>query len=361
MKISGVQVFWLMFSMEIGMTMLLTVSPSVLEAKQDAWISCIIAGVIVLGITFIATKLSLIHSNQTLIEFSQTILGKWLGTIIVIPYFVMWYSVTGIILRESSDFLHLALFHKTPLFVIAFTMVMLMVYVTYQGGIESIGRCSEVFGPIIFLVILLTFILSFTNIHWQRLLPMYADSGAMSILKGAIPPAAFLGESVMMMMLTCFMEEPNKSPSRSMWGVGIASLFVCIATVMVLTTFGPSLSSKMWFPYFDLVRYISTMEFIQNIESIVIVIWVLSIFIKLSLYLFITSYGTAQWLGIKNWKKVIWIVAPIVLILAMWYPNIDVSSIDYPKKFWTPYVVPINIVGIPLLLWIIGGIRKKWY
>lgn len=279
---------------------------------------------------------------------------------IVLPYFVMWYSVIAVILRQSFDFLHMALFNKTPLFVLIFTMLIVMIYIVYKGGIESVGRFSEIFGPLIFLVILFTFILSVNDVHWVRILPVYADSGWKPILKGVLPPFAFLGESVMMMMLTGFMTEPRKGVSRSMWGVGIASFFVFIATIMVLMIFGPTIASRMWFPYFNMVRYISTMELIQNVDTFIVIIWVLSVFIKLSLYLFITSYGTAQWLGIKNWRKVVWGVALISMIGAMWFPNINVSSIDYPQKFWIAYVVPINMIGIPLLLWIIGGIRKKY-
>ncbi|NRF93208.1 endospore germination permease [Paenibacillus frigoriresistens] len=359
MKISGLQMFWMMATLEFGMTLLLSQSPAIAEAKQDAWISFIIAGVAAIMLTFVSAKLSLLYPHQTFIQYSQTILGKWLGKIIVIPYFIQWFSAIGVILRDSSDFILMTLFHKTPLIVLVVLMLYLIVYVTYQGGIEGIARCSEVIGPIIFLVIILTLILNYNNIEWKRILPIYADSGWMSILKGGLSPVSFFGESVSIMMLICFMAEPSKGVSRTIWGVGFASFFTCISTLAVLMVFGSGLTAKMWYPYFEMVRYISVMEFIQNIEILVTVIWMFSVFIKLSVYLFITSYGAAQWLNIKDWKKVIWFVALGVVPLAMIYKNIDTSSINYVKKYWIPYVFPINMVGIPLLLWIVGSIRKN--
>ena len=358
MKISGIQVFWMMASMEVGMTVLLTMTPAISDAKQDAWISMLLAGIVAVAITFIAVKLSLLYPHQTFIQFSQTILGKWLGRVIVIPYFLMWYSVTGIILRQSSDFIHLALFHKTPLWVIVLIPLIAMVYLTYKGGIEGIGRCSEFIGPIIFLSIIAVLILNYPNLHWQRLLPIYADSGWLPILKGSVSPLSFLGESVMMTMLLAFMSKPQHGLSRALWGVEMASIFIAFSTLSVILTFG-NLAANMWYPFFDMARFVSFMEFIQNIDAVIVIVWLLSVFVKSSLYLFITSYGTAQWLGVKDWRKLIWFVSPIVFGLALWPSNIDVSSIEFPTKLWMHYILPINMVGIPILLWIVGVIRKK--
>ena len=101
MKISKYQIFWMIASLEIGMVLLLTQSPAIEEAKQDAWISFVFAGLAGIGITFAAGKLSLLYPNQTFIQYSQSILGKWLGRIIVIPYFIHWLSVIGVIFRQS--------------------------------------------------------------------------------------------------------------------------------------------------------------------------------------------------------------------------------------------------------------------
>ncbi|GMA61380.1 spore germination protein [Alicyclobacillus fastidiosus] len=359
MKISSVQIFWLMISMEIGMTVLLTITPAIRAAKQDAWISMLIAAVAGILITFIATKLSLLYPNQTLIQFSQTILGKWLGKAIVVPYFVMWYSVMGIILRQSSDFIQIVLFRKTPLWAVVLLALILMIYATYQGGIEGIGRCSELLGPFIVLMITAVLVLCYHNMHWTRILPVYQDSGWFTIFKGAVSPISFLGESVMMTMLVAFMSKPKDGLSRAMWGVGLSCLLLLLSTLAAILTFG-NLASRMWYPFFDMARYVSVMDFIQNIDAVVVIVWLLSVFIKLSLYMFIASYGTAQWLGMKDWRKPIWFISPIVFVLALLPANIDVASMDYPTKFWIPYILPINIVGIPVLLWTVGSIRKKW-
>lgn len=359
MKISGLQLFWLIVSTEIGLAMLFTMSPAIAEAKQDAWISILLSGIIALSVVFLAAKISLLYPDQTFIQYSQTILGKWLGKIIILPYFVMWYSVDGMILRNSSDFLYLALFDKTPLSVLLITLLILAAYVIYTGGIEGIARCSEIVGPIIVLMVLGTFLLSLNHLDWHQLTPVYADSGLKSILKGALPTAAFYGDTIIFTMVFCFLSDSRQVLPRAIWGMAVTSLFVFVGVTMTIMTFGPLLSSRMWFPFYGMSRFISVLGFIQNVDILVVIFWMFSVFTKLSLFLFVTTYGTAQWLNMKDWRKLIWIVVPIVLGVSLLPKNIAQVMIDYPQKFWLPYIMPINVFGIPLLLWIVGTIRKK--
>ena len=100
------------------------------------------------------------------------------------------------------------------------------------------------------------------------------------------------------------------------------------------------------------------MEFIQNVDVLTVLIWIISIFIKASLYFFITSYGTAQLFHIKKWKHTVWWIAPVVFVISLLPRNTN-ETMNF-AKFWRDVIFPVNLVGIPLLLWIIGSIRKKY-
>jgi spore germination protein KB len=357
MKVSANQIFWMIFSMETGMTIMLVIAPTVKFANQDAWISCIIAGIMTILLTFITLKLILLYPNQTFIELCQTILGKWLGKIIVLPYFIMWLSITGIILREYADFVYQALFQQTPMWIIIAIMACAMVYATY-GGLVSIGRCSQIIGPFILISFFLLLALAFKDFHWNKLLPIYANSGFLPIIKGSLPITSFLGESIMIVMIVPFMSNTKKAIFSTLSGIALTVFVLLMSFINVITLLGPQLPTKLLYPTYTAVQYISVMEFIQNLDVLAVVIWISTIFIKLCLYLFITSYGAAQWLNLKNWKMLIWIVVVIVCILAILPRNIIQSQIEFPK-LWIKFVLPINMVAIPLFLWMIGSIRKK--
>ncbi|GMA60495.1 GerAB/ArcD/ProY family transporter [Alicyclobacillus fastidiosus] len=148
---------------------------------------------------------------------------------------------------------------------------------------------------------------------------------------------------------------------KAVWGVATAAVLAFLATLAVILTFGPELASRMWYPFFSMTRFISIMEFIQNVDSIFVIVWFTSMFIKLSVYVFVASYGTAQWLSITNWRKVLWVVAPVGFITAIAIKNVQVDVSEYyMKMFWIPFVLPINMIGIPVLLLIIGVLRNRF-
>ncbi|PEA52861.1 hypothetical protein CON64_21945 [Bacillus pseudomycoides] len=361
MKISGRQIFWMMFTFEVGQSLLLIIPSTIRTAKQDAWISIVIAGGVGIAITFLATTLGSLYPKQTMIEFSQTILGKWLGKIMMIPYLLVWYWINGITVREFGDFIITALFHNTPLWVIVFTAMLLLIFIIYQGGVEGIGRLSEIVGPMVLLMITFVIILNLSNMNFGYMRPIYHDSGWLPILKGSYTPvAAFFGESVMMTMFVFFMDKPDQAPSRAMWGVGLAVFMITIGTLAVILTFGPNLPSRFLYPIYDLSRYISVMEFIQNVDILIVIIWFFSIFVKLALYMFLACYGTAQLFHLKDWRKVAWFLAPISFIMAVSIKNIQVFTHYYYMFFVIPIAFPVYELGIPLLLLVVGKIRRKY-
>lgn len=358
MKLSGLQIFWLMFVFHAGNIVLLTIGPTIQEAKQDAWLSYIMASILGVLIVYVVTKIALRFPKQTLILFSQSTIGRLLGILIALNYLVQWYVVVGNILRQFADFTITILLPRTPSWPLFLTMLLLIVYVTYTAGIEGIGRCAEVFGPIILLSIVILAILAVRDFRLYNVLPIIYDTTPQSIWRGALIPLSFFGESVWLLMLVSFMEDTGKAMKSAVWGMVLAAITVTLTAINVLFVLGPEVAEKLRNPAFVAISYIFVMEFIQNLSIVAIIVWILSVFIKLALYFFLACYGTAQLFKLKNWKNMIWIAAIFFFALAQFYPSIT-YTFGYMKTYWIYYVLPINAVGIPLMLWMIGAIRQK--
>ena len=133
MKISHIQLFWTIAIMELGMTLLMTITDSLQAAKQDACISMALAGGISLLVAFISTRLALLYPEQTLVEASETILGSALGKLVVIVYLVQWYTIIPIVLRQFTDLIESMFLQTTPRFPIIGIMIALMIYAIYAG------------------------------------------------------------------------------------------------------------------------------------------------------------------------------------------------------------------------------------
>jgi spore germination protein KB len=356
MKISTWQLFWMFTTLEISMSIWLTISPTIAIAKQDAWISIAVAGFIGIFVTAVLVKVCQRSPELTLVVFAQKLFGTWIGKAVAFLYLAVWFSVCADILRIFSLFINQFLFHDTPIWIIAVLMVSAMVYINYAGGVETIARFSELAGPLLLIGIVITLALNVTNLHLSLALPVYADSGAMSILKGSFVNASFLGESMMIMMLTPFVTRSQKLMKPTLLAIAVPSLIAVVISFMVIATFGSHIGSTLIFPYFSMVRFINYLDFIQNMDVWIVFIWIFSVFVKLSIYLFINSYGAAQLLGLKKWRTVLPFAALIVYVTALIPANV-IGLLDYANFVWVPYIFPIFIVGIPILFLLRGSFR----
>lgn len=358
MKINHLQLFWMIAIMELGMTLLMTMTNSLQAARQDAWISVAVAGCIAVLIAIISTRLALLYPNQTLVQFSETIMGKWLGKLIVVFYLVQWYTIIPIVLRQFTDLIESLVLQRTPTIPIIALMVALMVYAIMAGKLEGIGRMSELLGPLIFLMVLVVLFVNCFNIRFENILPILVEHRPHEIFLGSLAPASYLGHAIEVVMLVPFLTDARKGAKYTIYGVLLPCIIVFFAMIMILFAIGPMLAMNMWYPFFEMTKEIE-ISFVENWDVLAVVIWITSVFIKLTVYLFIASYGTAQFLKTKNWKIVLWCIVPIITAFSIFPDHVVETTNHYLNNYWIPVVLPLNMIGLPLLLLIVGSIRKN--
>lgn len=339
------------------MTLLLTFTPSMRQAGQDAWIAILLATLGALVLATILLWLLRLYPRQTIVEISQSVLGKWLGKLLMIPMLVVWLTVTGMILRQFTDFAHLALFDRTPIWVLILPFLALSMYATQKGGIEGIARSAEIVGPIVLATFSAVVLLSLVNMQPRNLFPVFGDTGVNGLIQGTLPCLSFFGEAILFTMVIPFVEHPEGAWKAVFLSVILTGIVVCIGILTALMLFGPDLGAKLLYPSYEIARYISVMNFIQNIDSIVVIVWFLSYFVKASVYFFVSTLSTAQVLGMKNWKPITWGVLVVVFAVSVIPQNFDFPTMVYPQ-IWESYIFPINLVGIPIFLLLVGLIRQ---
>lgn len=355
MKLTRTQMMWLVFCTNVGLPIFL--SGTIKIVKQDAWISMALAGAAGFIVIVLATASAKHYPGQTFIEFSQEVLGKWLGRFVVLPYLAFWMISLGNILRSIVDFIMMALFNNTPFLVIIIAFFVVVIFTVATNGITTIGRSAELLGPLIVFMFFVTYILSFSDLDLSFLLPVVVDSGPLTLLIGTFNMIELYGDAYLIVMVYGFLNKQTQAIPRIYAGFGIAVGLTIVTTSFILMTFGPGVAAKMEYPLYELVRYIEVGEFLQRLEVIMIGLWIFSGFVKLSFYLFCLSYGTAQWLGIKKWKLLIIPVSG----LAIWEAGI-LTSLETSRtlllEFVDPVMIPLLYLILPVILWMTILLRR---
>ncbi|CAN7276055.1 GerAB/ArcD/ProY family transporter [Paenibacillus sp. LjRoot56] len=358
MALSNRQIFWLMVSTQIIMTILLTIAPAAQIAKQDAWISILMATGIGIFVAYICGKLSVMFPGLTVVEYNRILLGKWVGGLISALYILVWFVILTVILRQFSLFITGTIMPKTPLYVIQVPMLLIVVYPTVHG-VGVLARICEITGPIILLCVLGPMFLSINQMNWDRLLPIFGDNDMMTLMNGALPTAAFLGDCIMIMMLIAFVSKRKNTIRFAICGVMLSGILTVLSMIVSILMFGPHVSAGYPYPMLMIVRSISIGGIIENLDAIVVTIWMMSIFTKLGLYLFVASYGTTQLLGLRNWKIVTWITAFVVLLLSFIPVNYEEISVIFPRKIAVQFILPISMVALPVILLMLALLRSR--
>ncbi|MGV3487052.1 MAG: GerAB/ArcD/ProY family transporter, partial [Tuberibacillus sp.] len=182
-RISNIQMAIIIIPTIASTAILLAPAISAKYAKQDLWISPIWSSMIGFLIVIIVSRLNNHYPNETPIEYCCHIIGKIPGKLLGFLYLFFFIHQLGVIIQEYGNFIVGSFLHQTPLIVVMAAMVIVCAMAVY-GGIEVIGRSSEIIFPVVVLFYFLVLIMLFKDLDTKQLLPIM-ENGLWPSFRGA--------------------------------------------------------------------------------------------------------------------------------------------------------------------------------
>ncbi|HHV79931.1 MAG TPA: endospore germination permease [Firmicutes bacterium] len=346
-KIDTKQAIMLSICLILPTAMLSVPAVIIRHARQDAWISLILSIFIGLLVARLIVSLSFRFPDKTLFQYSEEILGRVPGKIVGLLY--LWWVLhsNAIAIDEFASLPCVALMPDTP-FVAFFIIAIVVAGYAVRNGLEVLSRYIELITPIGLGLMVSLFCLLTTKVKFERLLPVF-DKGLVSIVKGAAMPSGWMGEIVLFSMFIPYLNKPREACRVAVLSILIIGIFMVSVTVGILLVFGPDVSSSWIFPVFMAIRAISIANFLERVESVVIGIWVFMGFAKIGVLYYAAVLGSAQWLGLKDYRPLVAPVGIVLLGLAFLCPNI-IDLLDFLARAFPPYALIVFELGIPLIL-----------
>jgi spore germination protein KB len=355
-KISHFQLGIVIFMFTLGNSILLTPSIVVSIARQDAWMSFLLSIVVDLLLITLWVRLFKRYPDDTIIQYSERILGKWLGKMIGFLYVGFFLYVSALTLRDIGDFITTNVLVETP---IQFVHIIFMFTAIYSAflGLEVIARVSEILLPWVITIFVVTTILLLKEIDLSRILPMLPD-GWQTPVKGVYSRLGFpISELVVFLMVFPFVDRPNQIRKYFNLSMILVAIFGCMITIMSISVLGVDISARSTYAVFDLAKEIKVGHFFERVEVLVGVIWILTVFVKLSLCFYAANLASAQLFNLKTYRLTILPYGFIVIALSMLvFYNIAESGWFITGAY--PIFGLIYGLFIPALLLIIAKIRK---
>ena len=326
------------------------------RAKQSAWLASLFASLAGFISLWVVGKLGQRFPGHTLPQYSKIILGKTLGKIVGGAYVLFFLFANILVIREFSDFLTITLMPETPRVIFSAIIVLIGAYAASKG-IEVIARMTQFVLPLFVFTLVFLLGLATPNMELGKLQP-FLERGILPVIWGAVVPASWYGEIVVLVILMPMVNKPQEIKRKGAYALLGALFFLTAETLITLTIFGPNLTGDLLFPFWYLAKYIEFGNYLQRMESLIVFLWVISIVIKVAVFYYLVCFATAQVLNLKGYKPVIYVTA-FVQILGANFLFTNTSQVsEFLSQNWPPFGLLFE-VGLPLILLAVTVIRGK--
>lgn len=329
------------------------------EAKQDSWIAVLMGLVITLPVIFVYARLLTLFPGKDLYEILEIVFGKVIGKLIAILY--IWYSIHlgAMVLYNFSSFINIVGLPETPRVVPSICFMILCVY-GVKLGIEVMGRWGEFFITILLVIAVIIALLSTPNFNLDNIRPVLSN-GMKPIMNGALATFAFpLSETVVFLGLFSSLQKNASRYKVYIMGLAAGTLLLFAITIMNTLVLGTYFKSLTYFITYITTARISIGNFIQRIEILVSVAFLVAGFVKISICLMSAARGISKLLNFNDYRLIVIPIALILLNLSFFVYEDLMDSQRFVANVYPYYTILINALGpIGILIMAEFKIRKK--
>ncbi|MDT3425336.1 spore germination protein KB [Paenibacillus forsythiae] len=354
-KISAGQAGFLMFTFLMGSVAVIVPSIATSFANQDGWLVIILAALIGVGVVLIFTSLGLLFPKQSIIQYSELILGKWLGKTVGLLYVLYPFYLGSLVTGLFRDYVTITALPRTPPIVVSGLLLAVIAYAV-RGGIESLGRVNELILPFRELIVLLVILMLITDFKWNNLSPFMGE-GVLPVVKGTISTASLpFGETIVFAMLLPNIRNIQKVKRVYILAVVFGGLLLSISVLTSILVLGPEVASRLNFPTHEVIKYIEKLGFMTDMDILGMLLWISSGFMKIAVCYYCTAVGLAQWCRLSDYRSVVIPIGILIYIFSIVAYGSIVEDAVFAKAIWPFFSIPFVLL-FPLLMLIIAKIR----
>ena len=353
-KITTTQVTLLIITSIIGIRFLSMPQILAQHAGRDAWMGIILAGFAVLVVNYFMILLGNRFPGKTAAEYSQLILGRFLGmgfNMLIAAFFTI---LGAFALRTFGDVAKSFLLEKTPLEVILITMLFVVGYIL-NHGLNALARIAQVTFPLLFSALLILLGLGQSLINYGEVLPFF-QGGIKPVLTSAFYGwQGFAGFGLIMFVLPQ-MFRPKQGLQASSAAIIISAIPYVMIFIAILGVFGVEGSSWLVYPVMDFAREIEFPgAFLERIEIVVLSLWIFTSFTTIAINSYMGIWIFGQSLGLKEYRGLVAVWLPLVYLLSLLPQN-------YAQVYFLGDILGFFSIGIALIvlsLYFLAKIRGK--
>lgn len=320
-----------------------------------AWLDVLVHGTVSIALMMVVFYVCW-HIPGDLFAVIQQLLGLWPARLISLYYAVAFFLDYVLILRQYAEntLLTALPYSEFSIIIAAYaTVVSLLVYI----GVEGLSRTTYLLMPftIIALILVLLMLAPFYNIY--RLAPFGGNGIGTSLLNGLRLVGTDFGIIVIAMLAPSF-QNIRTMAVGTFFGVALSTMMRSLSVLVFTLVFGVTVGREKVLPFFEMARTAYISRYLQRVESLFIILWVISGALALAIDLYGGLYCLARLVNLPTIRPLIPVITVILAEAAMMPP--DIYTVIYLFSS-SPIQMFYNAAayGLPLLLLLALIIKKK--
>lgn len=354
--ISTNQFVWMLFIIITSFTTLQIPGLLIFHAGRDAWLAVILAWFLDVLLAIVYAYMGMRFPGQNFVQYSNTILGKYLGKAVGLVFPLFFLGVASLLMRAISILVEIMVLPKTPMVVVLSLGYVLIAYAA-KKGIEVIARVCEILSPVYLLSFIVLFIMIIPLVKIDRLKPQLTD-GFYPIFSGSVFILAFIGICIMMAMYIPVCNRPNNGFIAKFIAVSIGASMLTILVTFSVGVFGAEQAGNMINPGLLLVRMITIGDTILRLDVIWLIIAIGAGIITSANLIWASSIGISQIVGLSTYKPIVYPMILIALVLSI--ISFDNNMMVFNFAFYVyPFIGIFVETGLEMFLFFMALILKK--
>ncbi|SFI78032.1 spore germination protein [Paenibacillus sp. UNC496MF] len=304
---------------------------------------------------FLITLLGVRFPNQSIVQYSEDIIGRglaWIGSAAIILFFAV---LTSLAAREFGEVVVTSVLKTTPVEVTVIVMLALAT-ISSRNDIMTFAYIHHFYFPLLLGPGFLIVGLSMKNADMINLQPVWGNDPS-GMLRGIMTVAALFQGSFVMTLVIPAMRRPDRAMQASFWGILIAGGMYMSIVIAAVGVFGAEEIKHLLWPTLELAKATTLpANVLERLDAAFLAVWVTAVFTTLLSTYFLTIRLSSELFRLRDHKPFSTFVLPFVFVMALIPRNIF-QMYDVIELVGT---VGLAItIGYPGLLLIVALIRRK--
>lgn len=311
--------------------------------------------ILTIGIFLIVNKILKNFPNSDILDISEFLGGKPLKITLGIAYIAYLMILLSLLIRNFSESLRLIYFPNTHFSAIILVFIIVAIILN-KFGFKTIIRCNLIILPLVLLSLLVIFFSTIDEFTIQRFFPILGNGFNSTFVLGATNIFSFGG------ILLLYFIMPILNNSKSFKKIGIisiiiSSVYLLLSVISLLLVIPMISSAESSLSLYLAAREVQFGNFIQRVDALFILVWMLSIFSYVSISLSYILFIFKKIFGNKHSKPMVYCFSALIFAITI-LPKNAVQILTLSDTLYKYFSLAL-VFGISIFILILANFKKK--